>query len=82
MLDGAAARSELDKLVQTVADSVVLPFGPSVQDANRVLKDLERLPAAIALPNRWPTHPDVMKRAERFLQMIPAGRRLPPRGQP
>lgn len=78
VLDGAAARPELDQLIQKVADLVVLPFGPSVQDAKRVLKDLERLPAAVALPNRWVTHPDVKVRAQRFLEMVPGERRLPP----
>lgn len=78
VLDGAAARPELDRLIQSVADLVVLPYGPSYQDAVRVAKDLERLPAAVALPNRWPTHPDVAKRAERWLASIPASRRLPP----
>lgn len=78
ILDGAAARPELDKLVQSVADLVVLPYGASIQEAQRVLKDLERLPGAVALPNRWPTHPDVQKRAKRFLDMVPGDRRLPP----
>ena len=78
VLDGAAARPEIDKLVQTVADLVILPYGPSVQDAARVAKDLNRLPTAVALPNRWPTHPDVAKRAGRFLLMVPPERRLPP----
>lgn len=78
VLDGAAARPQLDQLVQQVADLVVLPFGPSVQEAQRVLKDLDRLPSALALPNRWPSHPDVRDRAQRFLDMVPADRRLPP----
>lgn len=78
VLDGAAARPELDKLVQSVADLVVLPYGASYQEAQRVMKDLERLPEAVALPNRWPSHPDVRTRASRFLEMVPTERRLPP----
>lgn len=78
VLDGAAARPELDQLVQGVADAVLLPFAASYQDTMRVRRDLDRLPAAIALPNRWPTHPDVARRAERWLAEIPENRRLPP----
>lgn len=78
VIDGAAARPELDQLVQTVADLVLLPFAPSYQDTARVCRDLDRLPSAIALPNRWPTHPDVARRAERWLAEIPKDRRLPP----
>jgi chromosome partitioning protein len=78
ILDGAAARPEIDQLVQTVADLVLLPYGPSTQEVQRVLKDLERLPEAVALPNRWPTHADVKERAGRFLELVPQSRRLPP----
>ncbi len=77
VLDGAAARPELDALIQSVADLVILPYGPSVQDAARVNKDLARLKAAVALPNRWPTHPGTAERATRFLEAIPEQRRLP-----
>ncbi|MFM2041531.1 MAG: hypothetical protein RLY86_107 [Pseudomonadota bacterium] len=78
VLDGAAARPELDKLVQSFADLVILPFGPSFQDFTRVMKDLSRLPAAYALPNRWPTNPQVAARAREWLGQIPADRCLPP----
>jgi hypothetical protein len=30
------------------------------------------------VPNRWPTHPGVAKRARRWLSIVPAARRLPP----
>lgn len=78
VLDGAAARPEVDRITAELADMIVLPFGPSYQDAQRALRDLERLPKAVALPNRWPTHPDVKARAERWIQMLPVGRVLPP----
>lgn len=78
ILDGAAARPHIDKVAGQVADLILLPFAPSYQDAARALKDLARLPEAVALPNRWPTHPAVAARAQQFLDMIPAERRLPP----
>jgi cellulose biosynthesis protein BcsQ len=77
VLDGAAARPHVDDLAAELADLILLPFGPSYQDAARTLRDLERLPQAVALPNRWPTHPAVAERAGRFLEMIPAARQLP-----
>lgn len=78
VLDGAAGRPHIDKVAGKVADLILLPFGPSYQDAVRALRDLERLPGAVALPNRWPTHPAVAGRAQQFMDMIPADRRLPP----
>lgn len=78
IIDGAAGRPEIDAVISEVADLVLLPFGPSAQDAARAAKNLEALPKAVALPNRWPTHPGVAKRARKWLEMIPAKRRLPP----
>ena len=78
VLDGAAARPQVDDLAAELADLILLPFAPSYQDAARTLRDLERLPKALALPNRWPTHPAVAERASRFLEMVPADKRLAP----
>jgi chromosome partitioning protein len=77
VVDGAANRSEVDKVLADVADLLIVPFGPSPQDAERAAKDLERLPGAVALPNRWPTHPDSAKAAQRWLERVPVERRLP-----
>ncbi|MFC7737680.1 hypothetical protein ACFQX4_17985 [Roseomonas sp. GCM10028921] len=78
VIDGAAGRPEIDAIISEVADLVLLPFGPSAQDASRAAKNLAALPKAVALPNRWPTHPGVAKRARKWLEMVPAARRLPP----
>jgi len=78
VLDGAAAREQVDKLASGMADLILLPFGPSIQDATRAWRDMERMPNAVALPNRWPTHRDVAARAQQWMDMIPADRRLPP----
>lgn len=78
VLDGAAARPELDKIVAEVADLALLPFRPAAQDAERAAANLVRLPQAVALPMAWPRHPGTAKRARRFLEAVPEARRLPP----
>jgi len=78
VVDGAAARPDLDKVVAELADLVLVPFGPSAQDAERAAANLAALPKAVALPNRWPTHTGTAKRARRWLEAIPSDRRLPP----
>jgi chromosome partitioning protein len=78
VIDGAAARRDLDAIVADVADIALLPFGPSAQDAERTKADLARLPNAHALPNRWPKHPGVAKRARRWLTGIPESRCMAP----
>lgn len=78
IIDGAAGRPDLDALVSQIADIVLVPFGPSAQDASRAAANLTALPKAVGLPNRWPSHPGVAKRARRWLEALPAKRRLPP----
>lgn len=78
ILDGAAARADLDRVVSEVADLAVLPFTPSRQDAERAAADLDRLPGAIALPNRWPIRRDMRAKVRRYLDLVPEARRLAP----
>jgi chromosome partitioning protein len=78
VVDGAAAREDIDAVVADVADVAVLPFGPAEQDVERALDDMARMPKAVALPNRWPRHPGTAKRARHWLEMVPEGRRMPP----
>ncbi|MDO9714166.1 hypothetical protein [Paracraurococcus lichenis] len=79
VLDGAAARPEVDAVVADVADLALLPFKPSAQDAERAVTNLAQLPAsAVALPMDWPALPASAKRVKRYLEMLPAERRLPP----
>jgi chromosome partitioning protein len=77
VVDGAANRADVDRVLAEIADLVVIPYGPSAQDGARAVANLDGLPAAVALPNRWPTHPGVAKRARRWLEAVPASRRLP-----
>jgi cellulose biosynthesis protein BcsQ len=71
IIDGAAARPDLDAVVADIADLVLIPFGPSAQDAERAAANLAALPKAVALPNRWPTHAGTAKRAKRWLGVDP-----------
>jgi chromosome partitioning protein len=77
IVDGVANRADVDRVLAEIADLVVIPYGPSSQDATRAALNLDGLPTAAAMPNRWPTHPGVAKRARRWLEAIPASRRLP-----
>ncbi|MCB4825503.1 hypothetical protein [Roseicella aerolata] len=78
LLDGAAARPDLDKVVAEVADLAVLPFKPAAQDVERAVDNLNRLPQAVALPMDWPALPATAKRVRRYLNAVPEDRRLPP----
>jgi hypothetical protein len=79
VLDGAAARPDLDRVVAENADLAVLPFRAAAQDAERAAESLARLPAsAVALPIGWPRHPGTLRRARRFLEAIPEDRRMAP----
>ncbi len=77
IIDGVANRSDVDRILGEVADLVIIPYGPSAQDGARASANLEALPVAVGMPNRWPTHPGVAKRARRWLEAVPGNRRLP-----
>ncbi len=78
VIDGAAARADLDAVVAEVADLALLPFRPAAHDAERARDNLARLPQAVALPMAWPRHPGTAKRARQWLAGIPEERCLPP----
>ena len=77
IVDGVANRSDVDRVLGEVADLVIIPYGPSAQDGARAAANLEALPVAVGMPNRWPTHPGVAKRSRRWLEAVPSDRRLP-----
>lgn len=78
VIDGAASRPDVDRIVAEVADLAVLPYRAGTQDAERAVDDLARMPKAVALPMGWPRHPGTAKRAKQWLTAIPTDRRLPP----
>jgi len=77
IIDGVANRSDVDRILSEVADLVIIPYGPSAQDGARAAANLKALPVAVGMPNRWPTHPGVARRARRWLEAVPGNRRLP-----
>ena len=77
IVDGVANRSDVDRVLGEVADLVIIPYGPSAQDGARAAANLGSLSVAVGIPNRWPTHPGVAKRARRWLDAVPFDRRLP-----
>jgi chromosome partitioning protein len=77
IIDGVANRSDVDRILSEVADLVIIPYGPSAQDGARAAANLKALPMAVGMPNRWPTHPGVARRARRWLEAVPGDRRLP-----
>ena len=55
LIDGGGGRPDVDRVLARAADLTILPFMQSQTDLRVVKADLERLPEAVALPNRWPT---------------------------
>ena len=55
LIDGGGGRPDVDRVLAQVADLTLLPFMQSQTDLRVVRADLDRLPDAIGLPNRWPT---------------------------
>jgi hypothetical protein len=78
VIDGSAARGDLDAIVQNIADITIVPFKPGQQDAERAVANLARLDKAVALPMAWSKHPGTARRDKAFLRMMPEGRVMPP----
>src|SRR5690349_16188125 len=55
VIDGGGGRPEVDAVLSQVADLTILPFMQSQTDMRVVRSDMDRLPGAVGLPNRWPT---------------------------
>lgn len=55
LIDGGGGRPDVDKILSNVADLTILPFMQSQTDLRVVKADMDRLPEAVGLPNRWPT---------------------------
>ena len=56
VIDGGGNRTEMDRNLYGVADLVLLPFRDSHEDVRTVIRDLEMLPRAYAIPSQWPTN--------------------------
>lgn len=55
VIDGGGGRPDVDAVLSQVADLTILPIMQSQTDIRVAKADLERLPGAIGMPNRWPT---------------------------
>src|SRR4051795_3497274 len=55
LIDGGGGRPDIDAVLSQAADLTILPFMQSQTDLRVVRADLDRLPDAIGLPNRWPS---------------------------
>jgi chromosome partitioning protein len=55
LIDGGGGRPDVDRVLSQVADIVILPFMQSQTDLRVARTDLDRLPDAVGMPNRWPT---------------------------
>jgi len=55
LIDGGGGRPDVDAVLAQIADLIILPFMQSQTDLRVVRADLDRLPEAVGMPNRWPT---------------------------
>jgi chromosome partitioning protein len=65
VIDGGGNRTEMDRKLYGLADLVLLPFRDSHEDIRTVIRDLEMLPRAYAIPTQWPTNAWAREAAER-----------------
>ncbi len=67
LIDGGGGRPDIDRVLAKAADLTILPFMQSQTDLRVVRDDMQRLPAAVGLPNRWPTQKWAREVADREL---------------
>ena len=68
LIDGGGGRPDVDRVLSKVADLTILSFMQSQTDLRVVRADLDRLPDAVGLPNRWPTQKWAREVADRELR--------------
>lgn len=67
VIDGGGGRPEVDQVLTKVADLTLIPFLHSAEDLRVATADMDRLPHAYGLPNRWPTQTWAKTAAEKEL---------------
>ena len=55
LIDGGGGRPDVGRVLARAGALTLLPFLQSQTDLRVVRADMERLPEAVGLPNRWPT---------------------------
>ncbi len=73
VIDGGGNRSDMDSQLANVADLVLLPFRDSHEDIRTVLRDLEWMPDAWALPSQWPIDAATRLTADMTVETMMAG---------
>ncbi len=68
LIDGGGGRPDVDRVLSRAADLTILPFMQSQTDLRVVRVDMDRLPNAVGLPNRWPTQKWAREVADRELR--------------
>lgn len=71
VLDGGANRTDIDIALYQLSDVVLLPFRDSPEDLRTVVRDLDLLPKAWALPSQWPKNRSQLEAAGRLLEQLP-----------
>lgn len=78
VVDGAGNRPAVAELLAPAADLVLIPCGIGGEDAAMALADLDAMPGAWIIVNRWPMTPGHARRrkAEGYIGQLPAERIL------
>ena len=81
VMDGGGNRAVVDDLLASISNVILLPFTADDDSVYVVATDLNRFPAAFALPSNWPTNSKAANIDAGYLQKLEAqfpGRILPP----
>lgn len=70
IIDGGGNRQAFDEEVAKVVDLCILPFGNSDEDVKSVIKDLGRIPTAVAWPTGWPTNAFAEDDAQQYIDKV------------
>ena len=70
IIDGGGNRPEMDERLAAMSDLVILPFRESHEDIRTLIRDLERFPAAWAVPSQWPTNRWAEAAAQRSVNQL------------
>ena len=76
VIDGGGNRPAFDQVIAQAADLALIPVTLNAEDIRLALQDLERLPGAKAVFNRWPVNPFTQAVALRYEARLPKDRYL------
>jgi chromosome partitioning protein len=70
VIDGGGNRPQMDAVLASLADLVLVPFRDSHEDMRTLLADLARFPQALALPSQWPRNALQRRSAEQSADLL------------